>query len=55
MPQAFERKLKARGGAVRWRTRSLPNNEFQRCAVVRKPGKRGGHVLCEEPRKRMRR
>jgi hypothetical protein len=55
MPRNFEIKIKKRGLKY-WRTLKLPNGEYEKCAIVRKAGKRGGHTVCEEPRmgKRMR-
>ncbi len=54
MGKAFEKELKKRGGAIGWRTMSLPNGEFQRVAITRKPGPRGGTTLAEAPQKRKR-
>lgn len=41
-----EREIKARGGAVRWRTVKLPNGKYIRVAIVRKRGKRGGQTIA---------
>jgi hypothetical protein len=37
-----EKIIKARWGAVRWRTHTAKNGAQYRVAVVRKPGPRGG-------------
>ncbi|MEM4097270.1 MAG: hypothetical protein QXS81_01105 [Candidatus Micrarchaeaceae archaeon] len=50
MPKQFEKLLKKRGGAVRWRTRKLPNGEYMRIAITRYHGPRGGKTLAERPR-----
>ncbi len=44
-------KVKARGGAVRTRTVSLPGGKYMRCDVTRKPGPRGGRTVCGKPKK----
>lgn len=49
MPEA---EIRRRGGVVRWRTKRLPNGEIVHIAIVRKPGKRGGHTVAGEPRKK---
>jgi hypothetical protein len=41
-----EKEIRARGGAKRWRTVKLPGGRTLRVAVVRKPGKRGGHTVA---------
>lgn len=43
MPEA---EIAKRGGAVRWRTKKLPNGKYVHIAVVRKPGKRGGKTVA---------
>ncbi len=45
MPKAAERKIKARGGAMRWRIIKRDGKTL-RCAITRKPGKRGGRTVC---------
>ncbi len=52
MGKTFEKELKKRGGALRWRTRDLGNGLFQRIAITKLPGPRGGHTLAEEPQKK---
>lgn len=49
MPEA---KIKARGGAKRWRTKKLPGNKFVHIAVVPKAGPRGGHTISGEVHKK---
>lgn len=51
MPKAIEKKIKARGGAARWRRKSL-NGEYLNIAVVRKPGKRGGKTIAYKKKKK---
>jgi hypothetical protein len=41
-----EVKIKARGGAKRWRTKKLPGGKYIRFAIVRKAGPRGGHTVA---------
>ena len=53
MPKGFDKKLKARGGVVRWRTIKLPNGEYAHVAIVRKQGKRGGRTLVGEIHKKV--
>lgn len=43
MPEA---EIKARGGAVRWRTVKLKDGRTIRVAVVRKAGPHGGHTVA---------
>lgn len=43
MPEA---EIKARGGARRWRTVTLPDGRTIRVAVVKKAGPRGGHTVA---------
>lgn len=43
MPEA---EIKARGGAVRWRTIKRPDGSTIRVAVVRKAGPNGGHTVA---------
>ncbi|MGH3625867.1 MAG: hypothetical protein ACRDRL_00250 [Sciscionella sp.] len=44
-----ENVIKARGGAVKWRTIKLPNGKYAHVAVVRKAGPRGGHTVAGHP------
>jgi hypothetical protein len=39
----------ARGGAVKYRTKKLPNGQIIRFAIVRKRGPRGGHTVAGNP------
>jgi hypothetical protein len=48
MPKA---KIRARGGAVRVRTKKLPDGRYIHVFVVRKAGPRGGHTVAGEPTK----
>lgn len=41
-----ESEIRKRGGAIRWRTKDLPNGKYIHIAVVRKVGKRGGHTVA---------
>lgn len=41
-----EKEIAKRGGAVRWRTRKLPNGKYIHIAIVREPGKRGGKTVA---------
>jgi hypothetical protein len=41
-----EKQIQARGGAVRWRTKKLPNGKNIHVAVVRTAGPRGGHTVA---------
>lgn len=41
-----ESEIKARGGAKRWRTVTLPDGRTIRVAVVKKAGPRGGHTVA---------
>lgn len=41
-----EKEIAKRGGAVRWRTKKLPNGKYVHIAIVRKPGKRGGKTVA---------
>lgn len=45
-------KVKARGGATKTRTVSLPGDKYMRVDVVRKPGPRGGKTVAGPVRKR---
>lgn len=47
MPASFERKVRARGGAMRWRMKKIHGHLF-RIAVTRKKGKRGGRTVAYE-------
>jgi hypothetical protein len=46
-----EKEIAKRGGALRWRTKKLPNGTFIRFAVVRKAGPRGGKTVAGPVRK----
>lgn len=46
MPEA---EIRARGGAKRWRTITLPDGRKMKVAVVRKAGPRGGHTVAAAP------
>jgi hypothetical protein len=48
MPTAEER---ARGGAKRYRTVSLPGGKYLHVAIVPKAGPRGGHTVAGPVRK----
>lgn len=54
MPKAAERKIKARGGAIRWRMKRV-NGKLLRCAVTKKAGKRGGKTVCYKVRTKKKR
>jgi hypothetical protein len=41
-----EQVIKERGGAVRWRTKKLPDGRYVHIAVVRRPGKNGGRTVA---------
>jgi hypothetical protein len=41
-----ESEIKARGGAKRWRTVTLPDGRTVRVAIVKKVGPRGGHTVA---------
>jgi len=41
-----ESEIKARGGAKRWRTVTLPDGRTVRVAIVKKAGPRGGHTVA---------
>lgn len=45
-----ESEIKARGGAKRWRTVTLPDGRTIRVAIVKKAGPRGGHTVAEPVR-----
>lgn len=51
MPKSFEKKVKARGGAKRYRNVSL-DGSYLKCAVVRKKGKKGGTTVCYKKKKK---
>lgn len=46
MPEA---EIRARGGAKRWRTITLPDGRKMKVAIVRKAGPRGGHTVAGTP------
>jgi len=48
-----ERKIKARGGAVRWRMKKT--NGLLRCAVTKRKGPRGGKTVCYKVRRKKKR
>lgn len=41
-----ESEIKARGGAKRWRTITLPDGRTVKVAIVKKAGPRGGHTVA---------
>lgn len=45
MPAKVDATIRARGGALRWRTVTLPDGRRARVAVTRRPGPRGGRVV----------
>lgn len=47
-----ERKIAARGGAVRYRTKRIGRNRYMHVAVVRRRGPRGGTTVGGKVRKR---
>jgi hypothetical protein len=49
MPEA---KIKARGGAKRWRTKKLPGGKYIHVAVVPQAGPHGGHTISGEVHKK---
>lgn len=49
MPEA---KIRARGGAKRWRTKKLPGGKYMHIAVVRKKGPQGGQTIAGEVHKK---
>jgi len=51
MPKEFERKVKARGGVKRWRTKSL-DGDYLKIAVTRKKGPRGGSTVAHKKTKK---
>lgn len=51
MPEEAERKIKARGGALRYRTIKLRDGRYMHVAVTRKEGPKGGRtVATSEPK-----
>ena len=48
MPTPIDKEIKARGGAVRWRTVKRKGGRTWRVAVVRKKGPRGGRTVSYE-------
>lgn len=51
MPSEQERKIRAQGGAERYRTLKLPSGRYLRVAVTREKGPRGGQtVATSEPK-----
>jgi len=53
MPASIEKRINARGGAIRYRSQKRGGKLF-RVAVVRKPGPRGGRTIEWEIPKRHR-
>ena len=51
MPKWFDRKVRRRDGAIRWRNIKKGGRTF-RCAITRKKGKRGGRTVCYKLRKK---
>lgn len=51
MPGAKEAEIKARGGAVRWRSKCR-DGHLWRFAITRKAGPRGGKVVAYDTGKR---
>jgi len=51
MPKTPERKIKRRGGAIRWRMIKR-GGKLMRCAVTKKTGPRGGKTVCYRVRKK---
>lgn len=51
MPTAADQAIRARGGAVRWRTVILPDGRRARVAITRDPGPRGGRTVIVRPLK----
>lgn len=51
MPEA---KIKARGGAKKWRTMSLPGGKYAHLAIVGTKGPKGGKTLMGEVHKKKR-
>ncbi len=49
MPEA---KIRKRGGAIRWRTKSLPGGKYMHIAVTRKAGPKGGRTVAGEIRQK---
>ena len=47
-----ESEIKARGGAKRWRTITLPDGRTVKVAIVKRAGPRGGHTVAGAPRAR---
>jgi hypothetical protein len=45
MPAKFEKKVKAQGGAIRWRSKSVKGHLF-RIAVTKKKGPHGGRTVA---------
>lgn len=52
MPKDFEKKVAKQGGAIRWRTKSLPGGKYLKIAVTRKEGKHGGRTVAHEKTKK---
>ena len=45
MPKDFEKKVRKRGGAVKWRNVKKGSTTLK-CAVTKKAGPRGGRTVC---------
>ena len=52
MPKDFEKKVAGRGGAVRWRNKSLPGGKYLKIAVTRGSGPQGGRTVAYEKTKK---
>lgn len=51
MPRDFERKVAARGGAIRWRKKSL-DHDYLQIAITRDKGPRGGRTVAYKKKKK---
>ncbi len=45
-----DKTIRQRGGAVRVRTKKLPDGKYLTIYVVRKKGKRGGKTVASKPK-----
>ena len=54
MPAKFEKKVKSRGGASRYRNVKIKGreDEYLKCAVVKGKGKKGGKTVCYKKSKK---
>ena len=48
MPKSVEKKIAARGGAVRYRRESLPGGKYMTYAITKEEGPRGGRTIAVE-------